>query len=76
MNTTFAIILLIINIFLPGIGTIIAGIQCERRRRRNFNIICGILQLLLAIILIGWIWSIIWGILIYKRNTGAMKMIP
>ena len=51
-------VVLVFDIFLPGVGTIIAayfdpsGCNCK-------TITCGIFQMLLTIILVGWIWSIV-----------------
>mmetsp|Transcript_24963 Transcript_24963/g.28638 ORF Transcript_24963/g.28638 Transcript_24963/m.28638 type:complete len:85 (-) Transcript_24963:22-276(-) len=59
--------LLLLNIFFPGVGTLLSscmggdGIRCDQ-----FCI--GILQILLAGFLIGWIWSIYWGCLIYSKD--------
>ena len=50
-------IVLVLDIFLPGVGTIISayydpsGCNCK-------TITCGIFQMLTVIILVGWIWSI------------------
>ena len=52
-----AIICGILNFFLFGVGTIIAG--CLDKDK--VDILIGVIQLLLP--LVGWIWSIIWGIL-------------
>lgn len=60
----------IINIFLPGIGTLIAAAKAKNEKCLKFNVIVGILQFMLAMILIGWIWSIIWGFIIWKRGNG------
>ena len=54
------VVLFITNIFLPGIGTIISaflqkgGINC-------WALAVGLLQLICAAFLLGWIWSIIHG---------------
>lgn len=60
------IICFILNIFFPGIGTIIAGIAggCN-----GCAIIVGLLQLFTAWLIIGWIWSIWWGWLIFKKSS-------
>ncbi|CAM9975577.1 unnamed protein product, partial [Laminaria digitata] len=40
-----------------GVGTIIAGfIKCSLE-----TLIVGVLQLLTAAIVVGWVWSILWG---------------
>ena len=62
----FHIILFIVNIFLPGWGTMISSC-CSS----NFNplaLIVGVIQFITAPILIGWVWSIIWGWLIFKKS--------
>lgn len=55
VNHSTATILLVVNCFLPGVGTMIAGVidsfGC------NAGAVCkGLLQLILAPIIIGWIW--------------------
>lgn len=51
-------VVLVFDIFLPGVGTIIAayfdpsGCNCK-------TITCGIFQMLLTIVLVGWVWSIV-----------------
>jgi len=52
----------ILNLFLFGIGTLIAGIQ----QNSTTDIIIGLLQFFLPFI--GWLWSIIWGVLMIKRS--------
>jgi hypothetical protein len=53
-----AILVLCLDIFLPGIGTIVSayydpnGCNCR-------TVTCGFFQLILTPILVGWIWSII-----------------
>ena len=55
---TVAPIVLICDIFFPGVGTIIAayydptGCNCK-------TITCGIFQMLLTIVIVGWVWSIV-----------------
>mmetsp|Transcript_9548 Transcript_9548/g.10559 ORF Transcript_9548/g.10559 Transcript_9548/m.10559 type:complete len:86 (+) Transcript_9548:42-299(+) len=58
-------IILILNIVLPGVGTMVAGCiyKCHRK-----SIIIGLLQLLLFPFIIGWVWSVIWGVLIVKQR--------
>jgi TM2 domain-containing membrane protein YozV len=64
-NTVMGIVCLVLNIFFPGIGTMVngcLGVHCST------GIIYGILQLLTAPLLIGWIWSIIYGIKILQLS--------
>lgn len=60
----WGIVCLILNIVpLPGIGTIIAAIIDDVDVK---NIIFGILQAIIPVV--GWIWGIIWGILIFLES--------
>ena len=63
-STIVAILLLIINIVFPGIGTIIMSFM---NKCKWMTALVGLLQLLTAFILVGWIWSIYWGILCLQR---------
>lgn len=73
------IILFIVNIIFPGrfvllrnsclgIGTIIGAAMGKASKKAY---LFGILQLLLSVILIGWIWSILWGYFMFDKK--AMK---
>lgn len=74
-NKKQAMMCFVINWFFPGVGTIIAGI-IDNDDDTVPNIVMGVLQLLTAPILIGWIWAIWWGYMILKRNSGLNKFIP
>ncbi|KAL0483513.1 hypothetical protein AKO1_014553 [Acrasis kona] len=76
LEETMALVVLILNIIFPGIGTIVAAILTDSDEKRKWNLIFGVLQILLSFLLIGWLWSILWGVIIYYRNTGAMKNMP
>ncbi|CAM9827899.1 unnamed protein product [Ectocarpus sp. 4 AP-2014] len=57
LRKPLAFVLLVVNIFFPGVGTVIAGLlTCKLK-----CVITGILQLVTAAVLVGWVWSIIWG---------------
>ena len=63
-STLAAIVLLLLNIFFPGVGTIIMSFMGGFKVN---TLLCGILQLVLAFIIVGWIWSIYWGILCLQK---------
>lgn len=63
-TTVMAIVLLIINIFLPGWGTIIMAFLDGFKLK---TLIVGILQFFTCFLIIGWIWSIWWGILCLQK---------
>jgi len=79
-----AVVLLIVNIFLPGIGTIIAGFSVfccgniGESGSSKLGIFCINFWVRLAqlctvpIFLIGWIWSIMWGVA-FITNAGAAE---
>lgn len=75
-NKVIAFLLFALNIVVPGectpllkfhigLGTIIASCFSEKWSKTLFSV--GLFQLMLAYILIGWIFSIYWGWLILKR---------
>jgi hypothetical protein len=63
----WGIILFIVNIIFPGVGTIISaflgGGSCVSEA-----VVVGIIQLLTCWLIVGWIWSIIWGWKIYEKS--------
>lgn len=66
-----AICVLILNIFLPGVGTMIMG--CLSNNPGSWVCI-GFAQLALTIIIVGWIWSIVTGgICVYKSDGNKSK---
>ena len=62
-----AIILIIMNIFIPSSGTLL--LACLGNEFKPTQIIVALLQFLLTGILIGWIWSVWWGILIVEKSS-------
>lgn len=65
VDGTMGIIALILNIIpLPGLGTIIAGVVSGRDVLKH--VLIGVIQIIIPII--GWIWAIIWGILIFLES--------
>ena len=62
---------LILNIFLPGVGTVAAYYRDSSNKNQ---ILIGILQIIFWFMIVGWIWSIYWGCLIYdKANPDPSK---
>ena len=70
-----AIIILIINIFFPGIGTMIIG--CVGGNTNCLAWFCiGLLQIFLVpIFLIGWIWSIITGCKVMSQSGRGQVIV-
>lgn len=64
-QTPWGIVALILGIFaLGGVGTIIAGVIDGKNVVRD--VVNGILQLVIPFV--GWLWGLIWGILIFLRK--------
>ena len=55
----FAWLVLILNIFFPGLGTFVMA--CLDTPNCKVHCIIGFLQFLLGLIFIGWVWGIVWG---------------
>ena len=73
-RSPWGIVCLILNIVFSGVGSIIAGVM----GKHNQTLIIGIIQLAAGwllfwvigpIGLLMWIWSIIWGVLIFQKSS-------
>ena len=71
MDKNMAILCLVLNCipFTTGIGTMISA--CIGKEFNATALLFGILQLLTAILIIGYIWSIIHGIWLYRLSKGG-----
>jgi hypothetical protein len=76
VKAPFHIVCFVLNIFLPGIGTIVAACCASDKGDIAPNVIFGLIQLICAVMVFGWVWSVIWGYLIYRRGSGLMKLVP
>ncbi|MES1912233.1 MAG: hypothetical protein MHM6MM_004544 [Cercozoa sp. M6MM] len=70
VSETMGVICFILDIFLPGIGTLLAGAT----EGKTDTMIIGVLQFFLAVFLVGWLWSIYWGYLIWKKSKGMLPI--
>uniref|UniRef100_A0A3Q3BJK2 Stum, mechanosensory transduction mediator homolog n=1 Tax=Kryptolebias marmoratus TaxID=37003 RepID=A0A3Q3BJK2_KRYMA len=73
MPFPLAVICLFLNTFIPGLGTFISafsvlcGAHCELISERGvccvlwLNVAAALIQVLTAVIMVGWIMSIFWG---------------
>lgn len=63
----WGIVGLILNVLpLPGLGTLVTGVVSRENILRD--VVVGILQLLLVPLVVGWLWSIVWGVLIFVQS--------
>ncbi len=60
---------LVLNIFLPGSGTFVAAGNQENLR----YMVYAILQALTFWMLVGWVWSIVTGVMIYMRSEPPVE---
>ena len=67
----WAYICLVLNILIPGTGTMVASCVGKENFADKTQMIVGIFQLLTSIYIIGWIWSICWGVMIVKNSKGG-----
>eukprot|EP00357_Protocruzia_adherens_P035419 CAMPEP_0115022084 /NCGR_PEP_ID=MMETSP0216-20121206/31301_1 /TAXON_ID=223996 /ORGANISM="Protocruzia adherens, Strain Boccale" /LENGTH=132 /DNA_ID=CAMNT_0002394623 /DNA_START=274 /DNA_END=672 /DNA_ORIENTATION=- len=60
-----------LNILLPGVGSMLSGMPFTQVKHPDClkkQVAIGFLQLLTAIFLIGWIFSILWGYALLKTS--------
>ncbi|KAL0490980.1 hypothetical protein AKO1_009775 [Acrasis kona] len=76
LSSPWHIICFILNVFTPGIGTILAALVTKSATKRKWNLLFGVLQLVLAAFIIGWLWSVVWGLLMLYRNKGVLGKVP
>ena len=70
LNKVLAVVFAIINLILPGFGTMFAACFTQEQEVSKAQIAIGFIQLFTSAIIIGWIWSIYWG---YLMVTKAMQ---
>lgn len=68
LSKPIAIVILVINIIFPGIGTML--LSCIGGTFKREHLFVGLAQLVLAICVIGWIWSILWGVFLVLKSTS------
>ena len=66
-----SIVVLALNVFIPGIGTIVMG--CVGKPISKTQIVIGIIQFLCAFYILGWIWAIAWGGLVMWKFIKKKK---
>uniref|UniRef100_A0A914QVP7 Uncharacterized protein n=1 Tax=Panagrolaimus davidi TaxID=227884 RepID=A0A914QVP7_9BILA len=79
MNISTAVFCSMLNVVIPGLGTIISAFtvwdsqtcyESESSPTAVFclNILAGILQLLLTPLIVGYLWSVFWAILFIQLS--------
>ena len=75
---TIAGIGLVLNIILPGFGTLLSACMDQKDGVSKVHMFIALLQTLTAVFLIGWIWAIYWSYLIFmeSQNDNTTMMPP
>ena len=76
ISVLFRVIILVLNVFIPGIGLfdyILIGVGTiflafQYKGLSKTQLVIGILQLLTFTMIVGWIWAIGWGILVLWKG--------
>ena len=65
-----AICLVVLNIFIPGSGTLLAALLTKEQDPVVVaDATIGFAQFLMSFFFVGWLWSVWWGVLIYRNTT-------
>lgn len=78
MPLPLAIFCCVLNVILPGTGTLVSAFavfNCETEYEQKSeafanNLIAALLQVITLVILVGYIWSIMWGITFVSLALG------
>jgi len=68
LEMNHSLVVLLVNLFFPGIGTIVAGVLGGMKLIGR-----GIAQLILSLIIVGWIWALVTSIQCLSNSTAAGK---
>eukprot|EP00285_Hemiselmis_virescens_P016163 CAMPEP_0173386298 /NCGR_PEP_ID=MMETSP1356-20130122/8898_1 /TAXON_ID=77927 ORGANISM="Hemiselmis virescens, Strain PCC157" /NCGR_SAMPLE_ID=MMETSP1356 /ASSEMBLY_ACC=CAM_ASM_000847 /LENGTH=94 /DNA_ID=CAMNT_0014342473 /DNA_START=46 /DNA_END=330 /DNA_ORIENTATION=+ len=69
ISKNMGILCFLLNVFLPGVGSMVAGAM----ESKWSTVIIGVLQLLTCWFILGWIWSIWWGWLIFSKSSDGFS---
>lgn len=65
LSMVLAIVILILNIILPGIGTLC--FCCLDKGNLVEHLVIGLLQFFLCWTIVAWVWSICWGVFVVMK---------
>ena len=71
VHNIWGYICLVLCIIIPGSGTFLAACIGEKYAANKTQLMVGIFQLLTSIYIVGWAWSIWWGIMIVSKSKGG-----
>lgn len=71
MPDFYAVLLMIANIIVPGLGTIIVSFWAKKRLD---IFVAGVFQFFTTVCIVGWVWSFWWGMFIFYRSQDKIKV--
>ena len=69
LQNIWAYVCLALNVIIPGTGTMICACLGDENMNKT-QLFIGFFQFLTSIYLVGWIFSIYWGVLIVQKSQG------
>ena len=69
LQNLWAYVCLALNVLIPGTGTMICACLGDENMNKT-QLFIGFFQFLTSIYLVGWIFSIYWGVLIVQKSSG------
>ena len=63
----------VLSVVLPGSGTMLAACVGYTRYFNKCQLFLGLLQMLTALYIIGWLWSIWWGLKILHKSLNPQS---
>lgn len=80
LKSPLHIVVLVLNIFLPGFGTMLSAFACmHAEREEKKSCFCatfsdGLIQFYLSPVLFGWVWSIVFGVALYRKGRDHRRL--
>ena len=68
LTKPIAIFCAVINVILPGTGTITAACMTDEETVSKTQVVVGLMQFLLSILIVGYIWSWYWSYLFVAKS--------
>jgi hypothetical protein len=68
MSISMKVIIAVLNLILPGIGTIVMSTRYKKCSKTQ--LIIGLMQLLMTVEIVGYLWSLIWVVLVCIKTPS------
>ena len=73
VTSPWNVLLALLNVFFPGVGTFLSSLWGEPCSKTQALI--GLCQFCMSFLLIGWIWSLVWSYFIIKKSCSSAEMV-